>query len=363
MNAEAREGRLAAETRADPRWASIVARDRHADGTFCYAVVTTGVYCRPSCTARRARPENVRFFATAAAAERAGYRACKRCCPAEPAGIGRHSAKIAAACRAIEQAVAEPTPVPTLEALARGAGLSPYHFHRLFKEAIGLTPRQYAAACRERRLRAALGRAGTVTDAIVDAGYTSSARLYEHADRLLGMRPTDFRAGGPDIRVRFAIGECTLGSILVAHSQRGVCAISLGDDPDALARELQDRFPRADLIGDDHAFADRVARVIGFIEDPRHGLELPLDIRGTAFQQRVWRALRAIPIGETVSYSEIARRIGAPNATRAVAGACARNPLALAIPCHRVVRQDRGLSGYRWGVARKRALLRREARP
>ncbi|PAV26242.1 AraC family transcriptional regulator [Tamilnaduibacter salinus] len=240
--------------------------------------------------------------------------------------------------------------------------MSSSHFHRLFHEVTGLTPRQYGAAHRDRRLREELRRAGRITDAIFDSGFNAVSRFYERADQALGMAPKSYRDGGANETIRFAVGECSLGAILVASSERGVCAIQLGDDPDALARELQDQFPNATLTGGDAAFESQVAAVVGFVDSPQIGLDLPLDIRGTAFQQRVWQALRRIPAGETASYSEIAQRIGSPKSVRAVARACASNRLAVAIPCHRVVRKDAGLSGYRWGVERKRALLEREAR-
>jgi AraC family transcriptional regulator of adaptative response/methylated-DNA-[protein]-cysteine methyltransferase len=358
MKTSDKHAALAAATLTDPRWTAVQARDARADGTFFYSVRTTGVYCRPSCTARSARPENVAFHATAAEAEQAGFRPCRRCRPDQPPLHEQHAALITEACRSIENAE---TP-PTLEQLAKPAGLSPFHFHRVFKAVTGLTPRQYAAAHRDRRVRSGLGRGGSVTEAIFDAGYNASSRFYETSSRVLGMTPTSYRAGGVDHDIRFAIGECSLGAILVAQSGRGVCAILLGDDPDALARELQDRFPRANLIGGDHAFEQLVARVVGFVEAPALGLDLPLDVRGTAFQQRVWQALREIPAGVTASYSDIAKHIGTPKAVRAVAGACAANMLAVAIPCHRVVRSDGSVSGYRWGVERKRALLKREAK-
>ncbi len=358
MNMTARAEFLAAATVADPRWASVVARDPEADGHFVYSVRTTGVYCRPSCGARRPRPGNVAFHATPADAERAGFRPCKRCMPDQAPLAARHAAKVAALCRLIESA----EHAPSLDELAQHAGSSVHHLHRMFKSVTGLTPRAWAAAHRAKRVRAELDRGTSVTDAIYGAGYGSSGRFYEESDRLLGMTPSTYRAGGADTDIRFAVGLCSLGSILVAATGRGVCAILLGDDPDALTRDLQDRFPRARLIGGDAKFEDLVATVVGFVEAPRLGLDLPLDLRGTAFQQRVWQALRAIPAGETASYSEVARRIGAPKSVRAVAQACAANPLAVAIPCHRVVRNDGALSGYRWGVARKRALLDRETR-
>jgi AraC family transcriptional regulator of adaptative response/methylated-DNA-[protein]-cysteine methyltransferase len=354
----AKTKRPASETLNDPRWQAVVARDRKADGQFFYSVRTTGIYCRPSCAARRARPENVQFHRTAAEAQRAGFRPCRRCRPDQPRLPEQHAALVARLCRFIGQA--EQT--PSLQILAQHAGLSVYHVHRIFKSVTGLTPKSYAAAHRAARVRTELERSETVTEAIYGAGYNSNGRFYANSNQLLGMTPTRFRAGGIDTQIRFAIGQCSLGAILVAASERGVCAILMGDDPNTLARELQDRFPRANLIGGDADFERLVAQVVGFVEAPQLGLELPLDIRGTAFQQRVWQALRRIPVGETASYSEIARRIGAPKAVRAVAGACAANALAVAIPCHRVVRSDGGLSGYRWGVQRKRALLEREAK-
>jgi AraC family transcriptional regulator of adaptative response/methylated-DNA-[protein]-cysteine methyltransferase len=344
-------------TASDARWAAVVARDAAADGQFFYSVKSTGVYCRPSCGARQPRPENVAFHATAADAERAGFRPCKRCKPDQPARAEQQAAQVAELCRFIENA----DETPTLNALAERAGLSSFHLHRLFKEVTGLTPKAYAAAHRNRRVREALARSETVTDAIYDAGYNSNGRFYERSNEVLGMTPTRFRAGGADTDIRFAIGQCALGAILVAQSALGVCAIALGDDPDALARELQDRFPQARLIGGDPAFEQMVARVVGFVEAPGVGLDLPLDVRGTAFQQRVWQALREIPPGSTASYAEIAERIGSPKSVRAVAQACGANALAVAIPCHRVVRSDGALSGYRWGVERKSALLKREA--
>ena len=272
--------------------------------------------------------------------------------------LQRHAALVAQACRRIEIA----QQAPSLEELANKAGLSPYHFHRVFKAVTGLTPKAYADAHRANAVRVRLASgSGSVTEAIFDAGYNANSRFYEQADAVLGMQPRQYRAGGADARIMFALGQCSLGAILVARSDKGVCAISLGDDPDALLREVQERFPRAELVGGDAAFERLVARVVGLLEAPNIGIDLPLDVRGTAFQQRVWQALRRIPAGQTASYAQIADAIGAPRAVRAVAGACAANTLAVAIPCHRVVRSDGGISGYRWGVARKRELLEREA--
>ena len=340
----------------DPRWAAVRGRDRGADGTFYYSVKSTGVYCRPSCGARLPNPKNVRFHLTRDDAEQAGFRPCKRCKPGEPSLAERYAATVADACRAIEASES----ISSLTALAKRAGLSLHHFHRVFKAVSGLTPREYGAAHRANRVREELRKSGRVTEAIYDAGFSSSGRFYASTDRMLGMTPTDYRAGGLHAEIHFAVGECSLGSILVARTSKGVCAILLGDEPEGLVRDLQDRFPRAALIGGDEAFERIVAKVVGFVEAPALGLDLPLDVRGTAFQERVWKALREIPPGSTASYSEIAARVGAPKAGRAVAQACAANALAVAIPCHRVVRHDGALSGYRWGVERKRALLKRE---
>lgn len=342
----------------DARWAAVAARDKASDGKFYYSVATTGVYCRPSCAARLAKRANIRFHDTCAGAEAAGFRPCKRCKPNEPALGELYAAKVAEACRLIEAA----EEAPKLDELARTAGLSPYHFHRIFKAVTGVTPKAYTVAHRQKRVRETLERSTTVTEAIYEAGFNSSGRFYANSSQVLGMTPSNFRAGGANTGIKFAIGECSLGSILVAASAKGVCAILLGDDPEKLARDLQDRFPRAGLTGGDQDFEQLAAKVIGFVEAPKTGLDLPLDIRGTAFQHRVWQALRDIPFGSTVSYVEIAKRIGRPNAVRAVANACGANQLAVAIPCHRVVRNDGALSGYRWGVERKRTLLEREAK-
>lgn len=338
-------------------WDAVRHRDASADGCFVYSVKTTGVYCRPSCPSRLARRENVAFHADPAAAEAAGFRPCKRCKPNEPPQAERRARLVVDACRRIE-AAEEP---PSLAELAEAAGVSRFHFHRVFKEATGVTPKAYAAAHRAARLRGELEGGASVTRAIYDAGYNAGSRFYEESTDRLGMRPTEYRDGGRGVEIRFALGECRLGSILVASTAKGVCAIELGESPDALLRALQDRFPRAELLGADAELERRVATVVGYIDAPRGNLDLPLDVRGTAFQQRVWSALRAIPPGSTASYAEIARAIGRPTAARAVSSACAANPVAIAIPCHRVVRTDGDLSGYRWGVERKRELLNREA--
>ncbi|HEX4378125.1 MAG TPA: bifunctional DNA-binding transcriptional regulator/O6-methylguanine-DNA methyltransferase Ada [Steroidobacteraceae bacterium] len=338
------------------RWAAVVARDRRADGDFVYAVRTTGIFCRPSCAARLPKPGNVSFFDTTALAESAGFRPCKRCRPTGQSIAVRQTERIARACRTIERSAAP----PSLADLARQASLSPYHFHRLFKSTTGLTPKQYADANRSRRMQASLARGDSVTEAIFGAGFNANSRFYEQADGMLGMTPTRFRAQGADEQIRYAVGDSSLGVVLVAVSKRGICAILLGDDAAALADQLRQRFARASLIAADGELGKLIARVIDVVEEPIQAVALPLDVRGTAFQRRVWQALRTIPVGTTTSYAKIARRIGSPKATRAVAQACGANVLAVAIPCHRVVRADGGTSGYRWGIERKRALLRRE---
>jgi AraC family transcriptional regulator of adaptative response/methylated-DNA-[protein]-cysteine methyltransferase len=345
-------------TEIDPRWAAVVARDPAADGQFVYAVKTTGIYCRPSSLARLPKPQNVEFFDTPEQAQAAGYRPSKRAVKDQSDVAAQHAATVAAACRHIESA----ENLPALNELADAAGLSSFHFHRVFKAVTGLTPKGYATAHRSRKVRERLADGGTVTDALYEAGFNSNSRFYEAADHLLGMKPGDYRAAGQNNDIRFAVGQCSLGAILVAQSERGVCAILLGDDPHQLVCDLQDKFRRANLIGADHDFEQLIAKVVGFIEAPAIGLDLPLDVRGTAFQERVWQALREIPAGRTASYADIAQRIGSPKAVRAVAQACGANSLAVAIPCHRVVRSDGNLSGYRWGVERKRQLLERETR-
>ena len=343
---------------ADARWAAVQVRDAAADGRFVYATRTTGVYRQPSSTARLPKRENVAFFDSAEAAEAAGYRRSRRAHDDQASAAAARAALVVRTCRLIEAAQT----LPTLANLATEVGMSPCHLHRVFKAETGLTPRAYGAAWRARKLREELGSPqASITSAIYSAGFNSTSRFYEASGQRLGMRPSDWRAGGAGTLIRFAVGQCALGAILVGQSQRGICAILLGDDPDRLTRQLQDQFPKAKIIGGDARFERLVAEVVGFVEAPSMGLHLPLDVQGTAFQERVWRALRQIPPGTTVSYADVATRIGAPGAARAVAQACGANHIAVAIPCHRVVRRDGQLGGYRWGVDRKQALLRREA--
>jgi AraC family transcriptional regulator, regulatory protein of adaptative response / methylated-DNA-[protein]-cysteine methyltransferase len=341
----------------DPRWARIVARDKTVDGHLWYSVSTTGVYCRPSCPSRTANPKNVQLYDSLERARATGFRPCRRCNPDGPSIECENAALVAQACRIIEEGDEE----PSLVELADAIGRSPSYFHRVFKATTGLTPKEYATADRAKKVREGLASGNTVTETIYDAGFNSSGRFYEKSTGMLGMTPSQYRAGGANEEIKFAVGQTSLGAILVASSKKGVASILLGDDPEELVSNLQDRFPKARLIGADRDYEALVARVVGFVERPGIGLNLPLDIRGTAFQQRVWQVLQEIPVGNRVSYAEIARRIGSPKAVRAVAGGCAANNLAVAIPCHRVVRNDGSLTGYAWGVERKRVLLNREA--
>ncbi|ROU11815.1 bifunctional DNA-binding transcriptional regulator/O6-methylguanine-DNA methyltransferase Ada [Kluyvera ascorbata] len=339
----------------DDRWLAVINRDTNADGQFVFAVQTTGIFCRPSCRARHALRQNVRFYPDAEAAQAAGYRPCKRCQPDNLSPEQQKIDKVAKACRLLEQ----DNPV-TLEALAEAVAVSPYHFHRLFKSVTGVTPKAWQQAWRARRLRGALSEGESVTQAVLGAGFPTSSSYYRQADEVLGMTARAYRQGGKSTRIDYAVGHCELGHCLVALSERGICAVLLGDSHEALMAELQQSFPSAHCMPAAPEFTEQIQSVIASLNHRATPLTLPLDIRGTAFQQQVWQALREIPTGETRSYQQIADGIGNPKAVRAVAGACAANRLAILIPCHRVVRGDGSLSGYRWGVARKAALLARE---
>jgi AraC family transcriptional regulator of adaptative response/methylated-DNA-[protein]-cysteine methyltransferase len=340
----------------EQHWNAVAHRDRRSDGLLYYGVKTTGIYCRPSCPSRLPRRENVSFFPTCIAAETAGFRACKRCNPQSSAPTDIRAAIIERACRRIEAAESE----VRLANLAAEAELSRWHFHRLFKLVTGVTPKQYARAAHMKRFRSALTAAGSVTAAIYDAGYNSSSRAYTAAAERLGMTPTAFRAGSHGETIHYSLARCYLGWVLVAATERGICSIEFDSDSDRLAEKLKSSFPRAEIKRAGPEFADTIEKVTQFLDQPGHGLDLPLDIRGTAFQQKVWQALREIPAGQTRTYGDVAQIIGEPRATRAVALACAANKIAVAIPCHRIIRRDGNLSGYRWGVDRKQTLLARE---
>ncbi len=341
----------------DLRWEAIEQRDPAADGVFVHAVRTTGVYCRPTCRSRRPNRANVRFFTDPVAAERAGFRACKRCSPNEPKVDKAQSDAIARSCSLIARAET----IPSLAELAAEVGLSAGYFRRLFQRVVGVSPREFARGIRAERLRDGLSAGESVAGAILGAGFGSVGRGYEASGEALGMTPAQYRRGAEGQSIRYATAESSLGWIIVAATDRGLCSIALGDSAEVLIRGLVDRFPAAELAGDDAEFADRLQRVVALVESPGVGHDLPLDIRGTAFQRQVWEALRAIPRGTTMTYAEVARAIGRPSSVRAVANACGSNELAVVIPCHRVIRGDGGLGGYRWGIERKRALLEGES--
>lgn len=338
----------------DQRWALVLSRDLKADGDFVYAVRSTGIFCRPSCPSRRPRRKQVEFFDSPVAAQQAGYRACRRCMP-----LARNEqiAKVEAACRYIEQNLETTL---KLEEISASAGLSPFHFQRLFKRTLGISPRQYQQARRAGKFKQELHRQPRITDAIYEAGYGSSSRAYENGSEQLGMTPTAFRHRGEGVKIRYTIVPSDLGKVLVATTPRGVCAVRFGSNDRNLEKELRQEFGEAEIQRDDQALGPMAEKVRKLFAASIPAGSIPLDIQGTAFQQRVWSALRGIPRGETRSYAEIAKQIGKPKAVRAVANACASNPVAVLVPCHRVVPKNGGVAGYRWGVERKRALLRAE---
>lgn len=342
--------------RDDQRWQAVLARDPGQDGVFVYAVRSTGIYCRPSCASRRPRWEQVRLFPSPQAAEQEGFRPCRRCRPQEGGAADAQLNLVRRVCRQIE---ADSESV-TLTDLSRHAGISPRQLQRLFKRLLGITPRQYADACRLHRFKSEVRKSDEIGHALYAAGYGSSSRLYELAPARLGMTPARYRRGGEGAQIRYTIQDCPLGRLLVAATERGVCAISLGDRDQDLETALRREYPAATFQRSDTALRERVAAVLAHLQGARPRLDLPLDIQGTAFQRRVWDALGSIPYGQTRSYCKIAAEIGRPTATRAVGRACGANPVALAIPCHRAVREDGGLGGYRWGIARKQALLENE---
>jgi AraC family transcriptional regulator of adaptative response/methylated-DNA-[protein]-cysteine methyltransferase len=340
----------------DPRWQLLSARDSRAEGAFFYGVVTTGIFCRPTCASRLPRRENVLFFDTVAEAQAAGFRPCKRCNPTGNDDADTRRNAVIQACKLMDEAEKQ----PTLEDLSNAVGLSPFYFQRVFKSIVGITPKQYSQQKRAERLRGSLQGSESITRSIYDAGFGSSSRFYTQAVETLGMKPSDYKKGGSGLNLSYAVQPFALGWVLVAATGQGICAIDLGDSPEEVEKHLCERFPNAVFTPGDATFSQWVAEVLAYLDSPNHDLNLPLDIQGTAFQRRVWMALRSIPCGSTASYSEVAEKIGSPKSVRAVAHACASNTLAVAIPCHRVVRSNGALGGYRWGLERKRKLLDRE---
>jgi AraC family transcriptional regulator of adaptative response/methylated-DNA-[protein]-cysteine methyltransferase len=334
-------------------WQAVQNRDETLTAPFFFGVLTTGVYCRPSCAARAPKRENARFFADTAAAVRAGFRACKRCRPDESRTGGELAKR---ACQIIETAES----ALSLNGLAAQLDVRPTHLQRVFKRALGLSPREYAAARRIAACKKEMQNGRSVTDALYQAGYGSSSRLYEKTDEKLGMTPAVYRRGGAGMKINYTVAACSLGQILVAATERGICAVTLGDDAEKLAQTLRDEFPRADIGNNANSLRDWLNVLLQHLAGQQPSLDLPLDVRATAFQARVWAELRRIPYGQTATYSEIAARLGQPTATRAVARACATNPAALVTPCHRVIGANGNLSGYRWGLERKRELLAQE---
>jgi AraC family transcriptional regulator, regulatory protein of adaptative response / methylated-DNA-[protein]-cysteine methyltransferase len=341
----------------DAYWRAVLDRDARFDGSIFFAVRSTGIYCRPSCPARRPRREQVVFFRIPEAAERAGFRSCRRCRPRNAVMTDPQVEMVRRACLYIDNHSGES---PTLEDLSAHTGVSPYHLQRVFKRLAGITPRQYAEAMRLDQFKTRVKKGATVTGAMYEAGYGSSSRLYERAPAQLGMTPADYRRGGKGLRISYTIADCSLGRLLVAGTEKGVCSVRLGDSDAALEANLLSEYPAADVNRDDQALSKWVEQLLSHLNGERPHLDLPLDVQATAFQWNVWEKLREIPYGSTRSYGDVARSMGRPTATRAVARACATNPVALVIPCHRVVREDRSLGGYRWGIERKRKLLEQE---
>jgi AraC family transcriptional regulator of adaptative response/methylated-DNA-[protein]-cysteine methyltransferase len=350
---------VAAENQEEIYWQAVLERDQSRDGTFFYGVRSTGIYCRPSCPSRRPGRDQVVFFRQPAQAEQAGFRPCRRCRPLEAANY--QAELVQQACRYIEENITRPEGPPALAELGQQVGLSPFHLQRLFKRLTGVSPRQYAEAYRLGQLKTRLKDQENVTGALYSAGYGSSSRLYERASESMGMTPASYRRGGPGTAIHYTVVDCSLGRLLVAATEKGVCAVRLGEDDAKLKAELAHEYPAAELYQDESsALNEWVKEILNYLAGQQPKLDLPLDIQATAFQRQVWEALRTIPYGSTRSYGEVAVALGQPKAVRAVAHACAVNPVALVIPCHRVVRQDGSLAGYRWGLDRKRALLDKE---
>ncbi|WP_230413796.1 bifunctional DNA-binding transcriptional regulator/O6-methylguanine-DNA methyltransferase Ada [Undibacterium umbellatum] len=341
----------------DVRWDAVCIKNRDLDGEFVFAVKTTGIYCRPSCPAKTAKRQNVEFYETTVLAQQAGYRACKRCHPDGVSQEHSRNSMIETACQLIKNSEA---PLK-LETLASKMAMSPHHFHRIFKELTGVTPKQYQSALQKEKVRSLLNQSASISGAIYDAGYNSASRFYEMAGAMLGMSPKAYRAGAEDLQMQYMVCESALGLLLIASTEKGICTIEFGDSASVLEQVLQQRFPKASIRAAETHFKEWVTSILAYIQQPRGLLDLPLDVQGTAFQQRVWKALQDIPPGQTASYAEIAKRIGSPSSVRAVANACASNQFAVAIPCHRVIRSDGDVTGYRWGMERKKALLKRES--
>ncbi len=341
-------------TDQDELWRAVLARDRSADGQFVYAVKSTGVYCRPSCPSRRPKRESVEFFEKSADAKRAGYRSCLRCLPDQP---DAQSKWIAECCRLLERDLDRSV---SLAELAAHAGISVFHLQRTFKQHLGVTPREYQDALRMRRVKQGLTKGSSITDAIYDAGFNSVSRFYEKAGEHFGMSPFTYKRGGSGQAIRYTVFPCALGRAMIGTTDQGVCSVAFGDDEPALERSLRGQFAKALIVRDDAGLQNHAEALKSYLEGRRMSFDLPLDIRATAFQERVWRLLAAIPYGETRTYSQIAEQLGQPTAARAVATACASNALAVLIPCHRVVGKNGSLSGYRWGIDRKRKLLEAE---
>ncbi len=339
-------------------WDAVLKKDFSRDGQFYFAVKTTGIYCRPSCPSRTPKRANVSFYSTTAAAREAGFRACLRCAPDGLSKRQQQTQAILQACRAIE----DQTERISLNDLAEKVGLSPHHFHRLFKDVTGVTPHDYFKARQIAQIGESIKNSTSVTEAIYDAGFSSSGRFYENTDAMLGMTPKAYKASGEGEHIRAGVKQSALGLVLVAATNKGICTIEFGQDAQQLMQTLRERFRNAVIVAQDAQFDSWLTTILSHLTLPKKALALPLDIRGTAFQQQVWNALQEIPLGSTVSYAQVANRIGKPKAVRAVATACASNVIALAIPCHRVVRGNGELSGYRWGVERKRQLLEQESK-